>query len=151
MYHIMIWFYIYIYIYIYMARDATKLALSGCWSPGGRWDPATHPEWSSIPIGVRTVLARVWACTQWPFRCLRGVADSRHAPPVTGTKDPGGCLWLPLGLAAKVLVVAEVDYFRLSRCVQHAAASSETMNSSCGSHASRTSFGARLPLMRCCP
>ena len=64
---------------------------------------------------------------------------------MVGTKDPGGCLWLPLGLAAKVLVVSEIDYFRLSRRVQHAAASSETMNSSCGPHASRTSFGARLP------
>ena len=41
-------------------------------------------------------------------------ADSRHAPPVTGTKDPGGCLWLPLGLAAKGLVVSEADYFWLS-------------------------------------
>ena len=85
------------------------------------------------------------------FGVCMGFADSRHVPPVTGTKDPGGCLWLPLGLAAKVLVVSEVDYFRLSRRVQHAAASSETMNSSCGLHASRTSFGARLPLRRCGP
>ena len=46
----------------------------------GRWDPATHPEWSSIPIGVRTVPARVWTCMQWPFWRLRGVCRQPACP-----------------------------------------------------------------------
>ena len=28
---------------------------------------------TSIPIGIRTVPARVWTCTQWPFWHLRGL------------------------------------------------------------------------------
>ena len=51
------------YIYVYIGKLVTR----------GRWDPATHPEWSSIPIGVRTVPSRVWISTQWPFWRLRGV------------------------------------------------------------------------------
>ena len=139
MFFVFIYIYIYMYIYIYRSiygsgchktRPVWKLVTRGRWDP----DRGSNGACPGLDLHAMAFLASAWG--------LRTAGMPRRLQELKTPEVAFVYLW-------GFLVVSEVDYFRRSRRVQLAAASSETMNSSCGPHASRTSFGARLPLRRC--
>ena len=145
--------YIYIYISMYisirlrMPQNSPCLEFSHqrkvgpCHPPGMVFDPdrRSNGAFPGLDLHAMAFLASAWG--------LQAAGMPRRLQELETLEVAFGYLW---GWRPKSWSFRKLITFGSHR-VQHAAASSETMNLSCGPHASRTSFGARLPLRRCGP